>query len=44
MAMAPYGIVKKLTDHEAGRAITRGPHGKALLLKIRLGGRPADLK
>ena len=35
-------MVEKLA--EAGRAITRGPHGKALLLEIRLGGHLAALK
>ena len=37
-----YDILKKLA--EADRAITRGPHGKALLLEIQLGGRSAGLK
>ena len=35
-------MLKKLA--EADRAITRGPHGKALLLEIRLGERSAGLK
>ena len=39
---APGVVLKKLA--EADRAITRGPHGKALLLEIRLGERSAGLK
>ena len=37
-----FATMKKLA--EADRAITRGPHGKALLLEIQLGGRSAGLK
>ena len=42
LAKTELPFLKKLA--EADRAITRGPHGKALLLEIRLGERSAGLK